>query len=50
VWREMPYDLLQVGRRLAFSLSELFPSLSSSVVAELDRGDVHRSQLKDLPK
>jgi hypothetical protein len=38
-WREMPYDLLQVGRRLAFSLSELFPNLSYPVVAELDRGD-----------
>ncbi|MGH8069882.1 MAG: BREX-3 system phosphatase PglZ [Candidatus Entotheonellia bacterium] len=39
-WREMPYDLLQVGRRLAFSLSELFPNLSYPVVAELDRGDL----------
>jgi hypothetical protein len=36
----MPYDLLQVGRRLAFSLSELFPNLSYPVVAELDRGDL----------
>jgi len=39
-WREMPYDLLHVGRRLAFNLSELFPNLSYPVVAELDRGDL----------
>jgi hypothetical protein len=39
-WREMLYDLLQVGRRLTFSLSELFPNLSYPVVAELDRGDL----------
>jgi hypothetical protein len=40
VWREIPYDLLQMGRKLAFSLSELFPNLSYPVVAELDRGDL----------
>jgi hypothetical protein len=47
VWREMPYDLLQIGRRLAFSLSELFPNLNHPVVAELDRADLgalYRSQ------
>ncbi|HXH09496.1 MAG TPA: BREX-3 system phosphatase PglZ [Alphaproteobacteria bacterium] len=39
-WHEIPYDVLQVGRKLTFSLSELFPKLSYPVVAELDRGDL----------
>lgn len=37
---ELPYDLLQTGRRLSFSLSDIFPSLSYPVVAALDRGDL----------
>lgn len=32
----LPYDLLQAGRRLSFSLSDLFPMLSYPVVAALD--------------
>jgi len=36
----LPYDLLQAGRKLSFSLSDLFPNLSYSVVAELDRADL----------
>ncbi|ACD82380.1 BREX-3 system phosphatase PglZ [Candidatus Methylacidiphilum infernorum] len=37
---ELPYDLLQAGRKLSFSLSDLFPTLDSSVVAALDRADL----------
>lgn len=33
----LPYDLLQIGRPLSFSLGELFPNLSYPVVAELGR-------------
>lgn len=33
----LPYDLLQSGRKLSFSLSDLFPKLSCPVAAELDR-------------
>ena len=36
----LPYDLLQAGRRLSFSLGEIFPNLSYPVVAALDRGDL----------
>ena len=32
----LPYDLLQAGRKLSFSLSDLFPDLSYPVVAALD--------------
>ena len=34
----VPYDLLQTGRPLRFTLSELFPGLSYPVLAALDRG------------
>jgi hypothetical protein len=30
--RSLPYDLLQAGRHLTFTLSDLFPNLSSPVV------------------
>ncbi len=33
----LPYDLLQAGRRLSFSLGRLFPKLSYPVLEELDR-------------
>jgi len=36
----LPYDLLQAGRRLSFSLGEIFPNLSYPVVASLDRSDL----------
>src|SRR5690606_20734713 len=36
----LPYDLLQVGRRLSFSLADIFPQLSYPVVAALDRVDL----------
>lgn len=36
----LPYDLLQAGRQLAFTLGDLFPRLSYPVVATLDRADL----------
>ncbi len=38
--RVVPYDLLQAGRPLRFTLSELFPGLSHPVLAALDRADL----------
>ena len=32
----LPYDLLQAGRKLSFSLGELFPNMSYPVVEQLD--------------
>ena len=37
---EIPYDVLQAGRRLSFQLGDLFPKLSRSVVGALDRSDL----------
>ena len=37
--RALPYDLLQAGRHLSFTLGDLFPNLSYPVVAALDRSD-----------
>ena len=36
----LPYDLLQAGRQLSFSLDEIFPNLSYPVVTTLDQGDL----------
>ena len=36
----LPHDLLQIGRRLSLSLGDIFPSLSYSIVAALDRADL----------
>ncbi|MCL4514305.1 MAG: BREX-3 system phosphatase PglZ [Firmicutes bacterium] len=36
----LPYDLLQAGRRLTFSLGDIFSHLSYPVVAALDRADL----------
>ena len=36
----LPFDLLQAGRRLSFSLGDIFPHLSYPVVAALDRSDL----------
>lgn len=36
----LPYDLLQAGRRLSFSLGDIFPNLSYPVLTALDRGDL----------
>ena len=43
----MPYDLLQAGRQLSFSLSVLFPNFSYPVIAALDRrylDDLYKAQ------
>ena len=36
----LPYDLLRAGRRLSFSLGEIFPTLSYPIVAALDRTEL----------
>ena len=36
----LPYDLLQTGRRLSFSLGEIFPNLSYPILAALDRSEL----------
>jgi hypothetical protein len=36
----LPHDLLLAGRRLSFNLADIFPNLSYSVVAALDRSDL----------
>jgi len=38
--RSLPYDLLQAGRQLSFSLRDLFPNLSYPVIQALDRTDL----------
>jgi len=35
--QSMPYDLLQAGKQLAFSLGDLFPGMSYPVIEALDR-------------
>lgn len=45
----LPYDLLQAGRKLSFNLGDLFPNLSYPVVEALDRADLdalYRAQLQ----
>lgn len=37
---KLPFDLLQAGRKLYFSLGDIFPNLSYPIVAALDRGDL----------
>ena len=36
----LPYDLLRAGRRLSFSLGEIFPTLSYPIVTALDRTEL----------
>ncbi len=36
----LPYDLVQAGRLLSFTLGDLFPNLSYPVIAALDRSDL----------
>lgn len=38
----LPYDLFRDGRKLSFSLGDLFPHLSYPVVTELDRADLDK--------
>lgn len=46
----LPYDLLQAGRRLHFSLAGIFPNFSYPVLAALDKSDLDALYLaqKDL--
>lgn len=49
----LPYDLLQVGRKLSFNLGDLFPSLSYAAIENLDRcwlDALYDSQQKTLPE
>jgi len=34
----LPYDLLEIGRKLSFSLADLFPNMSYPVIEKIDRG------------
>lgn len=48
----LPYDLLQVGRKLSFKLGNIFPNLSYPVIERLDRSMLDAlfdAQLKSLP-
>jgi hypothetical protein len=48
----LPYDLLQAGRKLSFSLGDIFPNLSYPVLTALDRGDLdalYEAQSKHHP-
>ena len=48
----LPYDLLQTGRQLSFSLGRLFPDLSYPVITSLDRSDLdplYRAQVQHEP-
>ena len=48
----LPYDLLQAGRKLAFSLGDIFPNLSYPVLDGLDRSDLdalHQAQIQHSP-
>ena len=48
----LPCDLLRAGRRLAFSLADLFPRLSAPVVEALDRDELdalYAAQAREAP-
>lgn len=48
----LPYDLLEAGRKLSFSIGELFPNLSYPVVAAVDKSDfdaLYRAQVQHNP-
>ena len=48
----VPYDVWQAGRKLSFSLGDLFPRLSWPVVNALDRSDLdalHTAQAQEPP-
>jgi len=49
---QLPYDLLQAGRRLSFNLGDIFPNLSYPIVTALDRGNLdalYEAQEKFIP-
>ncbi|NCD34700.1 MAG: BREX-3 system phosphatase PglZ [Spartobacteria bacterium] len=48
----LPYDLLQAGRKLSFSLGDIFPNLSYPVIEKLDRSlldSLFEAQRKSSP-
>ena len=50
--KNLPYDLLAVGKQLIFNLGELFPNLSYPVIEKLDRShldDIFDAQKKYTP-
>ena len=50
--RLLPYDIFQTDRKLSFSLGDIFPNLSYSVIKSLDRGDIeplYRAYLQHTP-
>ena len=50
--RTLPYDLLQAGRQVSFSLGDLFPNLSHAVLAALERSSfdaLYRAQTSEPP-
>ena len=49
----LPYDLLQAGRKLSFSLGDIFPNLSYPVIEKIDRSmldAIFDAQCKDTPE
>jgi len=51
--RLLPYDLVEAGRQLAFSIGSLFPHLSYSVVNSLDRSNfdaLYQAQTQHKPE
>ena len=50
--RALPYDLLQAGRQVSFSVDALFPNLSHAVMETLERSDLdalYRAQTREPP-
>jgi hypothetical protein len=50
--RSLPYDLLEAGRQLSFSLADVFPNLSYPVLEQIDRSDLdalYEAQLQHNP-
>ena len=48
----LPYDLLQMGRKLSFNLGDIFPNLSYPIIEKLDRSlldALFEAQRKSLP-
>src|SRR5947207_10900166 len=48
----LPYDIFQTDRKLSFSLGDIFPNLSYSVIKALDRSDLeslYRAYLQHAP-
>lgn len=51
--RLLPYDIFQTDRKLSFSLGDIFPNLSYSVIKSLDRSDLeslYQAYLQHTPE